>query len=562
MDVSTSVSSSVAAPRWSPGTVVVDRFTVQELVGFSAQAEIYGGQDGDGTPVLLKLLSRSICRRLSRDDLRAQVAQTFTAVAQLAHKNIATTQGFFWAKGEAFLATEGALGMSLRQLAEKNRGQGVCLSLPAAYHLAIHIANALAYAHGAVAHGSLGLDAVSIDRAGRVKIADFGMYVLGALEQPSAPPPTPKGDLQDLCALLFELLTGQPVTTPFQRPSQLVPDLLPAIDAVLETGLAGRCASAEEFKHLLHDQLGALVGGVPTPARRPPPLPGRPIRPPSMPVAKTAPSTLRTVEDSRERWLLQKDRLDYGPYRLAEVKEQIAQGKILGDHLLIDTENGERRAVKDHPLLASLVRQAELNLAEHRRAEEDAAERRRSRRRLGTLLSVIAAVLTLGGVGVMVIVSRQKPPETRVVYKERDSEDLLKGIEITMKIDPAPPRPKRPRPVKRAVAPGDNVDVTNLGDASEEGGDEVLSQSVVQQVMATHFGVLKGCVLEERRRNPGLHTVDMDFVIRGTGQVSAVKVNGQSQGPAASCMLAKLQTLSFPRFNGARTNASFSMNLK
>ena len=46
--------------------------------------------------------------------------------------------------------------------------------------------------------------------------------------------------------------------------------------------------------------------------------------------------------------------------------------------------------------------------------------------------------------------------------------------------------------------------------------------------MTQNFKVLVGCIAEERRRNSSLHNVDMDFIIKGTGQVSAVKVNGQT----------------------------------
>ena len=104
--------------------------------------------------------------------------------------------------------------------------------------------------------------------------------------------------------------------------------------------------------------------------------------------------------------------------------------------------------------------------------------------------------------------------------------------------------------------------MTNLGDASGEGGDETLDQTVVQSVMKQNFKVLVGCILEERRRNPGLHNVDMDFIIKGTGNVSGVKVNGQTESAFAHCMLGKMQTVSFPHFNGAKTHASFSLSMK
>jgi hypothetical protein len=105
-------------------------------------------------------------------------------------------------------------------------------------------------------------------------------------------------------------------------------------------------------------------------------------------------------------------------------------------------------------------------------------------------------------------------------------------------------------------------DSTVLGDASEGGGDETLDGPTVQRVMTQNFKVLVGCVKEERSRNSSLHNVDMDFIIKGSGQVSAVKVNGQTAGAFASCMYGKMQTVAFPKFNGSKTHASFSLSLK
>ena len=54
----------------------------------------------------------------------------------------------------------------------------------------------------------------------------------------------------------------------------------------------------------------------------------------------------------------------------------------------------------------------------------------------------------------------------------------------------------------------------------------------------------------------------MDFIIKGTGNVSAVKVNGQTGSPLAGCMYGKMQSIVFPKFNGSKTHASFSLALK
>jgi hypothetical protein len=53
--------------------------------------------------------------------------------------------------------------------------------------------------------------------------------------------------------------------------------------------------------------------------------------------------------------------------------------------------------------------------------------------------------------------------------------------------------------------------------------------------------------------------MSLDFVVRGNGKVSAVKVNGQ-KGAFASCILSRMPT--FPKFNGSKTIASWSMSMR
>lgn len=96
---------------------------------------------------------------------------------------------------------------------------------------------------------------------------------------------------------------------------------------------------------------------------------------------------------------------------------------------------------------------------------------------------------------------------------------------------------------------------------SKEGGDALLTQRAVQRVMAQNFPKLKGCVIQAVRANPGLKAVLIEFGIRGTGSVKSVKVNGYSAGAFHSCISRKMRTISFPKFDGQLTRASFSMNL-
>jgi hypothetical protein len=81
-------------------------------------------------------------------------------------------------------------------------------------------------------------------------------------------------------------------------------------------------------------------------------------------------------------------------------------------------------------------------------------------------------------------------------------------------------------------------------------------------VMMANYRKLIPCIMQERHRNPGLSDIDLEFVIVGSGKVSAVKANGQINGPFPACVLGRMQGFGFPSFNGKKTVASWALSLK
>jgi serine/threonine-protein kinase len=609
-------------PRLAAGAVLSDRYQVDSFIGPTPYGELYRGRDQQsGALVNLQVLST----RLAGDAaVRARLERQVQIAVQLDHKNIAVTHGLGQANvgGDEvlYLASEAVDGQSLRDMLEKKRSQGKGFSLKGTYNIVAHLCNALAYAHGATIHGGLNPDCVWVNSAGRVKVLDFAFGGVLAPTSPGAgvlPILAPelatgradgRADVYAVGHLLYHLLTAQPPPSPWQPASALVPGLPAAADDVLARCLQpepdARFADPLALKEALHAALSAdldaparpttsvpiqpeepnqpqpkpAVAKPPSaPPARPPQKSNPPSPPPAAPKKPAAPAATSAaaapaargfdvnaafsgVDEQSERWLIQKDKLDFGPFSLRDVRAQIEQGKILGEHTIIDTETGERRRVKDHPALRQLAIESEGKMAEQQREAGERAERTKQRGRVVTILAIIMVVVLGVGGGVTWYVLTMKPKTEKVIVHDQENLDFLKDLTINMKVDPPPA--KRPGGKKKSGGKNAYSDTTNLGDATGDAGDETLDQNQVQRVMQQNFKVLVGCISEERRRNPSLKTIDMDFTIKGSGQVDGVQVNGSKSSIFANCMFGKMQSVSFPKFNGSKTHANFSLALK
>jgi hypothetical protein len=281
---------------------------------------------------------------------------------------------------------------------------------------------------------------------------------------------------------------------------------------------------------------------------------------------------LKASEYPAEKWLIQKDRLDFGPFTLSELMKQMSQGNFTGDDMVLDQETGERNRIRTHPLFRQFTVVVERHLEAERHAKAQAAQSKKDKQRRTFFLAMAIGGIVLLGIGGTItayLLTKKPKIETRerIVYKEKsglDENKLLKGIEITWKAEPADQALQRKKlKAKRPKAKGaEGDDVAYLGDATKEGGDSLLSQSVVQNVMQTNFNKLAPCVYEEVRRSPSTHAINIDFSIRGSGTVSSIAVNGKSSGPLYSCISSRMQRIKFPSFDGSLTRASFSLTLK
>jgi len=248
------VRASTDQGRFTPGSVIADRYRVVGLLGRGGMGEVYRADDLRlDQPVALKFLPEGVERdpeRLSRFYNEARLAR------QVTHPAVCRVHDLGEVEGRPFLSMEYVDGEDLGSLL-KRIGR---LSSDKAVELALQLCAGLAAAHAqGVLHRDLKPANVMIDGQGRARITDFGLAGLAeripgedvssgtpaymSPEQLEGLEVTPRSDLYSLGLVLYELFTGRRAFEgrtlaevmrhrgePPPRPSELVPGFDPRIE--------------------------------------------------------------------------------------------------------------------------------------------------------------------------------------------------------------------------------------------------------------------------------------------------------------------------------------------
>jgi hypothetical protein len=226
-------------------------------------------------------------------------------------------------------------------------------------------------------------------------------------------------------------------------------------------------------------------------------------------------------------------------------------------------DSGDRQKLREHPQLVEFTRATERRLEVQRRAQAERAHEHVERKKGRWMILIIGtAVVAIGG-GLSWFIHQRAAAKVDVLasrVSEADVDAFLKDVKISF--------PEHKRGVRRAGPGGggpvgvagraeDFNNKMDLGDVSQEGGDALLDEGVIDRVMHANYRRLVPCIMGR-----GVSTIAVDFVVQPTGRVRAVRVNDQSKGPLPMCILNQMQSFGFPPYKGKNTIASWSMSIR
>ena len=541
--------------------------------------------EGPAGPATLYVVHPRIAQHAGvRDHI---IAGTRAAAALPEHRHLVRTLAAGLTGDILWIATEEVDGSLVREMMLKKRqAGGPGLGARATGNLIAGVAAALAEA----CHGALASESVVVNRIGRVRVIDFALgpgtlaATLAGLIPPAgsiAPealagaPPSAASDVYALGALLYEALVGQVLERGGPRPSDLAVGLNTQIDDVV----ARACHRDPEMRFGRAEVLGEVVaealqkGGavqtqaVPTLATSPTlgdhqaslaqstaalPAAASAVDP-ALAAALTA-----ALADTTEKWLISRDRMDYGPFSLADVIAQIERGEIVAGHVIQDKDTGARSDVGSHPLLGPMIETARQRLDDHRRAHAEVVQQSRDKKR-GALLYAMIGLGVVGAAAVVLLILRSVQHDDGGPRLAAVSALDSASLKVKVSEPKKPPAPARragggKRTAGGAASTGENL-ALDLSDDSDE--TETLDMHAVYGVYSRYGGKLGGCL-----QGAGEHDASIGIIIDGpTGRVSWVKVNDKQAGGLYGCLSGVLRGMQFPKIHGPRTRAEFEIGM-
>ncbi len=596
------------------GDKVGGRFFVERYLGSSGGGVSYLCNDQKTQdPVVVKVLSMPYPGDERFKELRADIG----VATSIDHENLTSAMGIGRTQqGDIFIAMEFVDGATLSQLVSERREEGRTLSLRDTFTVLAHTCDALEAVHRRkTCHGVLTPYNIYVTPAGKVKVGNlaFGRVVSTYLHTKGEGPfvdsiyvapeaaRDPKAlnrrsDLYSMGMIAAELLS--PTGLPGERKeahdmavdalAKYPPALFSLVSGCLSEEPKRRPSSVKEFR----DEFEEIARDAGAKLEGPPPSGALPIQP-AVEVQEgedegddlfdmfdeelVGPST----QGANERYLVQKDGLDYGPFTDEEVLEQLYADEIDEYTSVMDRTTQERKDLQDIEVFREKVLAYIPERNERLRREAERREELKRKAKKGGVAGLVVLIfVSLGVLAAMGWFWLQRPtpeplpldqafasmdyhfspPPTEFQTMEVDS-DVLQGIfnpeateeEIRRQIAEAQAaaRAQAPSPSRPASgsAPQEREERVGEIDMGADGAtDHHLSNYEINQVIMSDWPALRDCVMKEATQNPGFRGVTVKFFIRPSGTTGGVGLaESQYQSrPVGQCLIDRFRNMRFP----------------
>ncbi|MGM0555638.1 MAG: protein kinase domain-containing protein [Myxococcota bacterium] len=564
------------------------------------------------------------------EELANEARSTVKKASSIRQRNLTKILGMGeTANGQIFVAMEYVRGSTVSRVLAQRREKGEGITMRDAFTILAHTCDALEAAHEKLAHGVLTPYNIYLSHKGIVKVGNLafgriaakhlldheesGPFIDSIYVAPEATNDpdhiTPASDLFSLGMIAAELLGDKGLPGERRRAQRAAldglndcpPSLVNLIASCIDSNAENRPEDVKVFRDTFESaarEYGEKLGGKA-------PEGHLPIEPAVDDEDESATSDDDDIfdipelsdefgeaeDEGEQRYLVQKDGLDYGPFSYQQVLDQLHEDEIDEFTLVLDRVTQDRLPLGEMGAFEQEVEEY-IPIREERRRQE--AERRAELERkvkkgagVGLIVAVVAGAIAL--VGMTVYYFSLPDPEELPVEKAfvsmdfkflpppKDFQTVSADKELLSSIfNPAASQEEIERKVKKSVrrskkraksgggGSGESQEAAATVDmASGSGSGKILTDHEINQKIMSDFGSLRSCIMRELKSNRSFKGVTVQFFIRPSGTTGGVKIRESKYAnkPVGRCIVQQFRSMKFPE-HGAISNKGVTFPLR